>query len=207
MYKYEGIGSIYWHQNSKFILSFQEIIAGAAETGYSGIKQLKEIYYRLRAGLGFNKEPSLWGAFPLEPYSHTPYGMPAQQPGMTGQVKEDILTRNAEMGINVKNGNIHFNPALLCKSNFLGDPAIFNYIGADGKSRDLSLDTGSLAFTICQTPVVYKLAGKDEVSVSYVNGETICFKTLALNDAISSALFKRTAEISMIEVTFKRDEI
>ena len=96
---------------------------------------------------------------------------------------------------------------LHCKSNFLSDSAVFNYIGTDGESREFSLDTGSLAFTICQTPVVYKLAEKDDVTVSYVNGETVCFDTLVLNDAISSALFKRTAEISRIEVSFIRDEI
>ena len=31
-----------------------------------------------------------YGAFPSDPYSHTPAHAGAQQPGMTGQVKEDF---------------------------------------------------------------------------------------------------------------------
>ena len=37
----------------------------------------------------------------------------AKQPGMTGQVKEEILTRRGELGISVKNGSLCFNPTLL----------------------------------------------------------------------------------------------
>jgi len=203
MYKYEGIGSIYWHQNSKFILSFQEVFTKAVDSGFSDLVSLKEIYYHLRAGLGFNKEPSLWGAFPLEPYSHTPYNMPAQQPGMTGQVKEDILTRNAEMGIIVKDGTIHFNPSLLRESDFISKPETFTYIGIDGETRELFLETGSLAFTICQTSVIYRLSEQEEVIVSKNSGESTHFNTLALDKKISDSLFKRTAEISKIEVFFK----
>jgi hypothetical protein len=42
----------------------------------------------------------------------------AQQPGMTGQVKEDILSRIGELGINVKDGKIIFNPRLLRRNEF-----------------------------------------------------------------------------------------
>jgi len=207
MYKYEGIGSIYWHQNSKFILSFQEIFSYAADIGFNSLSSLKEIYYRLRAGLGFNKEPSLWGAFPLEPYSHTPYNMPAQQPGMTGQVKEDILTRNTEMGILVRNGLVIFSPALLRESDFLVEPEKFIYIGADGKSNELSLETGSLAFTICQTPVIYRFAKIEEVIVFKTDGEIIQQNTRCLDKNFSSQLFSRSGMIKKIEVTFNRDLI
>ena len=46
----------------------------------------------------------LYGAFPTDPYSHTPAGKGAQQPGMTGQVKEDVISRFGELGVEVKNG-------------------------------------------------------------------------------------------------------
>ena len=37
-----------------------------------------------------NKTPEEYGAFPFDAYSHTPYNSGAKQPGMTGQVKEEI---------------------------------------------------------------------------------------------------------------------
>ncbi|CAN0044150.1 unnamed protein product, partial [Discosporangium mesarthrocarpum] len=42
-------------------------------------------------------------AFPTDPYSHTNrHG--AQQPGMTGQVKEEIVTRFGELGVRIEGG-------------------------------------------------------------------------------------------------------
>ena len=52
------------------------------------------------------------------PYSHTPAGKGAQQPGMTGQVKEDVLSRFGELGVVVSEGKLGFNPRLLRKMNF-----------------------------------------------------------------------------------------
>ena len=202
MYKFEGIGSIYWHQNSKFILSFQEAFSTAAMEKHADLLALKDAYYRLRAGLGFNKEPSLWGAFPLEPYSHTPYGMPAQQPGMTGQVKEDILTRLTEMGISAQNGILLFDPALLRKPDFLTQPDSFRYINLDGEVCDMTLDADSLGFTVCQTPVVYRLSAEKKIEVFLKNGETETLSGLALNEELSRALFTRDGSIQRVEVSF-----
>ena len=56
-------------------------------------------YFEINAGIGAHKSPELYGAFPTDPYSHTPGGKGAQQPGMTGQVKEDILCRFGELGV------------------------------------------------------------------------------------------------------------
>jgi len=168
MYKYEGIGCIYWHQNSKFMLSLQEVFTNAAaecNTNSTQLLELKDTYYRLQSGFGFHKTPKQWGAFPLEPYSHTPYGMPAQQPGMTGQVKEDILTRMAELGVRVKDGAIHFDMSLLNLSEFLTEPTIFRYIDVNGEWCEFPLPEKSLAFTICQVPVVYRLSNKNTIMI------------------------------------------
>ncbi|MCW1889108.1 hypothetical protein OK016_02310 [Vibrio chagasii] len=47
----------------------------------------------MRAGIGFNKTPENHGAFPTDPYSHTPKASGAQQPGMTGQVGREVIAR------------------------------------------------------------------------------------------------------------------
>ena len=63
------------------------------------MEDLLEHYYEINEGIGVHKSPALYGAFPTDPYSHTPAGKGAQQPGMTGQVKEDILSRFGELGV------------------------------------------------------------------------------------------------------------
>ncbi len=74
---------------------------------------LAAIYHDIRDGLGFRKDPALQGAFPTDPYSHTPGHLGAQQPGMTGQVKEQVLTRFGELGVEVSDGCVRFAPRLL----------------------------------------------------------------------------------------------
>ena len=96
-------GSIYWHMVSKLLLAAQECYRQAVETGAQPAvtAALAAAYYDIRQGLGFNKSPADYGAFPTDPYSHTPMGGGARQPGMTGQVKEEILTRFGELGVSV----------------------------------------------------------------------------------------------------------
>ena len=207
MYKYEGIGSIYWHQNSKFMLSLQEVFTDSVLSQETQKKEsdalsLKEAYYRLQNGFGFRKTPIQWGAFPLEPYSHTPYGMPAQQPGMTGQVKEDILTRFAELGVIIKNGIISFNPALLRREEFLPEASSFKYINVNGQKSVLELSANSLAFTICQVPVIYTLGDKVSVKISERNLDDVK-SDLSLGAKHSRELFNRSGLIQKIEVVFK----
>ena len=75
--------------------------------------RLAAAYYDIRQGMGFNKAPDEYGAFPTDPYSHTPMGGGARQPGMTGQVKEEIITRWGELGVKLQQGVLCFAPTLL----------------------------------------------------------------------------------------------
>ncbi|NND60945.1 MAG: hypothetical protein HKN49_11830, partial [Gammaproteobacteria bacterium] len=95
MFGFEGLGSIYWHMVSKLLVAVQEVFFAArdADADQAVLRRLAQHYYRVRDGIGFNKTPLQYGAFPTDPYSHTPGHAGAQQPGMTGQVKEEILTR------------------------------------------------------------------------------------------------------------------
>ena len=213
MYKYEGIGSIYWHQNSKFMLSVQEVFMKAATQGdlSQTTSNLKRAYYRLFKGFGFNKDASKWGAFPLEPYSHTPYGMPAQQPGMTGMVKEDILTRMAELGVVVAGGSVTFDPVLLQRSEFLMFDEKFPYIAAYGEAREITIPNNSLVFTLCRVPVVYTLEEEEGIEVNTITGQRV---QLALTDGklclgaeYSQHLFESTGAIISIHVKLSESRI
>ncbi|MBD3336666.1 MAG: hypothetical protein GF355_14230, partial [Candidatus Eisenbacteria bacterium] len=96
MYGYEGIGCIYWHMVAKLLLAVQETLVGAErdELPEAVRRGLAEMYFRVQSGLGHRKTVEEFGAFPTDPYSHTPAGGGAKQPGMTGQVKEEILSRS-----------------------------------------------------------------------------------------------------------------
>lgn len=89
-YGYEGLGSIYWHMVSKLFLAVMEVCQKAINEKASPetVGRLLEHFYEINAGIGVHKSPELYGAFPTDAYSHTPFGKGAQQPGMTGQVKK-----------------------------------------------------------------------------------------------------------------------
>ncbi len=113
MFAYEGLGCIYWHMVAKLLLAVQERVFEASDAAAPQLPALVAHYRRVRDGLGYRKSPAEYGAFPADPYSHTAGEGGAQQPGMTGQVKEEILTRWGELGLRSEAGQIRFDPVLL----------------------------------------------------------------------------------------------
>lgn len=113
MFGYEGLGCIYWHMVAKLLLAVQERVFDAKDAGAPELPALCRYYRRVRDGLGYRKSVAEYGAFPADPYSHTPGEGGAQQPGMTGQVKEEILARWGELGVRVSNGKVKLQPVLL----------------------------------------------------------------------------------------------
>ena len=162
-FAYEGLGSIYWHMVSKLLLAAQETFFRAVERGeaQATVQALADAYYDIRQGIGFNKPPDVYGAFPTDPYSHTPAAQGAKQPGMTGQVKEELLTRMGELGVFVERGVLSFHPVLLRRQEFIDTATVFEYIDVRGQRQSIELPAGSLAYTFCQVPIVY-IAGRRE---------------------------------------------
>jgi hypothetical protein len=113
MFGYEGLGCIYWHMVAKLLLAVQENVFEAADRGATELPALQRYYRRVRDGLGYRKSAAAYGAFPADPYSHTAGEGGAQQPGMTGQVKEEILARWGELGLRVLQGGVRFDPVLM----------------------------------------------------------------------------------------------
>lgn len=200
---YEGLGSIYWHMVSKLILAVEENCWDAinGETESDQVKQLVDHYYDLREGLGTHKTPENYGAFPSDPYSHTPGNGGAKQPGMTGQVKEDILSRFGELGVFVASGQIHFKEGMLQKSDFLTTKDTFSFIALDGERKNYTLPKGSLGFTYCQVPVVYHLSDNKSIAITLTNGNVVDYDELVLPTELSSHVMNRTGEIEKIEVS------
>lgn len=199
---YEGLGSVYWHMVSKFLLAVLECFRAAEDAGEDmAVRQgLAEQYYAIRGGLGMHRTPEQFGAFPSDPYSHTPAHAGAQQPGMTGQVKEDILCRWGELGVTVRDGRIHFRPTLLRRSEFLTHPAEFRWYDPHGRLRTLELQPGMLAFTCCQTPFVYRVAEQAGIHIADRDGGARTLDGSALDRLSSESIFRREGAIDRVEV-------
>ena len=203
MYAYEGIGSVYWHMVAKLLLAVQEIAlrAIAARQPAPVVEALAQSYYRIRSGLGFEKTVAEFGAFPTDPYSHTPAHGGAQQPGMTGLVKELILARFGELGVEVRDGEVTFRPALLRPSEFRSAPGTFRSYDLGGRPVAIELPVGSLAFGFCQVPVIYQRSGEEAwIRITDAEGRSSTAAGDRLDATRSRALFDRLGSISRIDV-------
>lgn len=197
---YEGLGSIYWHMVSKLKLAVQECCIKAIHDHENKVlaSKLMNHYFEINEGIGVHKSPTLYGAFPTDPYSHTPANKGAQQPGMTGQVKEDIISRFGELGIFVNEGMLLFAPAMLRASEFLTTKQPFKYMNVQGEMVEILLEDKSLCFTYCQVPIIYKISDKIGLEVILKNGTVSKFENLNLDIAISKKVFGRTGDVIQI---------
>ena len=211
MFGFEGLGCIYWHMVAKLLVAVEEnfftaLLQGADKTV---VQQLGKLYYRIRKGIGFNKTPEEYGAFPTDPYSHTPGHAGAQQPGMTGQVKEEILTRFRELGICVDAGVVTFSPRLLREREFITEPRSLRYLDVDDQWQELDVPTAGLAFTWCQVPMVYRLddAVEPALTITRDDGSRRTLPGLALPVEESAELFLRSGRIRRLDLVFGRGEL
>jgi hypothetical protein len=197
-FAFEGLGSIYWHMVSKLLLAVQETILRTR--GESSTARLVEIYAEIRQGQCFNKPPAVYGAFPTDPYSHTPKGQGAKQPGMTGMVKEEMLARQAELGVEITAGRLAFNFLLLDRAEFLAEGGEFPYLRVDGQVDCISLPARSLAYTLCQVPVVLKEGRAAGITVHRADGGVETIAGHALDSENTRRIFRRDGSIHHLVV-------
>ena len=120
---------------------------------------------------------------------------------MTGQVKEGVLIRWAELGVEVRGGCLRFDPVLLDPAEFLTESTAWDALGASG-----SLPAGSLGFTYCTVPVVYSLGSTSRVELTRADGTVDRFEA-ELDAATSRAVFERSGAVTRIDVTVDRDRL
>ncbi|MGB5351475.1 MAG: hypothetical protein WBN10_17850 [Polyangiales bacterium] len=211
MFGYEGLGCVYWHMVSKLLLVVQENFFVALTEGADEdtCHRLGRLYYRVREGLGFNKSPGEFGAFPADPYSNTPKHAGAQQPGMTGLVKEEVLTRFGELGVRVSEGAVKFELALLRAREFFASPRTFRFLDVDGQWQELTVPESGLAFTWCQVPIVYRLddSAEQAVTLTLDDGSHLNLTGLALPTEWSAELFLRSGRVRQVELVVRRSQL
>jgi hypothetical protein len=207
-YKYEGLGCIYWHMVSKLLLAVQEVLNQAACAGGDPdlVERLINHYHEIRKGIGVHKSPELYGAIPTDPYSHTPGFAGAQQPGMTGQVKEDLISRFGEMGIAVENGRLCFHRYQVHRNEFLTEARLFQFYDLDCQQCSLDLEPGTMAFTTCQVPLVAHQSGPPRIEITRADGSCSTVEELNLDAATSAAVFERTGAVRRMDVFFDLED-
>ena len=199
---YEGLGSIYWHMVSKLSLAVLETTKKAISEKDSIVTgRFFDHYFEILEGIGVKKSPELYGAFPTDPYSHTPAGKGAQQPGMTGQVKEDVISRFGELGVEVNNGIISFNSEMLRDQEFLTTNETFRYVNLSKEKIELDVNSNSLCFTYCQVPIIYSKSSSNKITIDFINGRSVSIQGNELDIDSSRSLFDRENIIKQINVS------
>ena len=160
---------------------------GATDT--STMKRLGDHYYQIVEGLGMHKSAAAFGAFPIDPYSHTPEKAGAKQPGMTGQVKEDVISRMLELGGRVKAGRVSFEPALFDRKEFATCATAFNFSAIDGTKSELLLSAGEFGWAWCQCPIIYRQSDRNSLTLTLASGEVVQRDRLELTAEESKHLF------------------
>jgi hypothetical protein len=162
------------------------------------LKNLINHFREIRDGLGLHKNPGEYGAFTTDPYSHTPSIAGVQQPGMTGQVKEDILSRWIELGISVEKGEIRINPVILKGDDFINS----------GKHQNTDLPHEPvLEFTFCGVPFTYVIKDPEGIFIEYSNGESRVMKGLNIDPSSSREISERTGKISKVRVNLSSKKL
>ncbi|MBM7540756.1 hypothetical protein [Amphibacillus cookii] len=210
-YKYEGLGSVYWHMVSKLLLATEENFNAvySAEGMTEDAKNLMTYYHEIKAGIGVDKTPAEYGAFPTEAYSHTPGFAGVQQPGMTGQVKEDILSRFGELGMKVKDGRLQFDPVLISKEEFLTSEHQWPLADRlNPKATELiTLAKDTLGFTALTVPILYILSDQEKLAVYDVAGNEKSYNGHTLDAETSQKIFGRNHDIDVIHVYLDRSKL
>ena len=202
---FEGLGSIYWHMVSKLALAVQEVLWESIHRKFdSEVKEsLRKHYYQIIDGIGAHKMPKAYGAFPTDPYSHTPSGRGAQQPGMTGQVKEDILCRWGEFGVHPREGKLFFDSSIIRKEEFLKEEKEFIYYDLENKKQTLKIPKNAICFTYCQVPIIYHKGSRlNRTEVVYADKKVKKIDQHYLDPEDAVRLFSRNQEIYQINVYF-----
>jgi len=195
-YKYEGLGCIYWHMVSKLLLAVGENIdrAAAIHTSSETMSRLMHHYAAIQKGIGAHKSPADYGSFPFDPYSHTPMMAGVQQPGMTGQVKEDIISRFFELGVVIKEGQLKIQPVILKYNEFI-QPSVNDHD-----------QFPMLSFTYCSIPVIYLIDGKSGIDILKQDKTTEHIDVYSLSHAQSQRVFNRDKTILKLIVHFRNED-
>jgi len=128
---------------------------------------------------------------------------------MTGQVKEEVLSRFGELGLRVAGGEVNFEPGLLRAREFASGTRQFRFLDVRGQWQELTVPASGLVFTWCQVPIIYHLhgEGRPTLAITREDGGSQVLPRLSLSTQLSSELFRRSGHIRQISLAFPREAL
>jgi hypothetical protein len=78
---------------------------------------------------------------------------------------------------------------------------VFEYYDIHQSLQKIELTEGSLAYTICQVPVIYRKDGYKTITIIFNDLSTETIEGNSLNKEYSDAIFNRSGNIKQLIVT------
>jgi len=119
---------------------------------------------------------------------------------MTGQVKEEILTRPLELGVTVDSGCLVFEPLLIRRHEFRTQPHSFTYVDVTGRDKTLQIPAEALAFTFCQVPIVVHHSGREQITAVLRDGTRATIHGGRLDRETSGHVFGRDGYVRSLTI-------
>ena len=122
---------------------------------------------------------------------------------MTGQVKEDILSRFAELGVKIKDSTLSFGLDLFDADELLESDGEFTYCNVEGEFKMEPVPASGFAYTLFQVPIIYQPGDSDQIVVTLTDGSEVKFEGTSIDQATSEKLFSRVGEVVKISCSFR----
>ena len=106
-----------------------------------------------------------------------------------------------ELGLTVTDGRVSFRGVLLRESELLSEGESFEYYDVDGKPQTLVLAAGTLAFTYCQVPIVYRRDEQESLTLYLLDGTVQELSGSVLDTGLSREIFARSGKIVRVDVS------
>jgi hypothetical protein len=97
-------------------------------------------------------------------------------------------------------GKLTFDMLLFNPKELLQALSEFSYSDVHRQSQTIQLEPGSLAYTICQTPVIIQAAEKEQIIIHYADGTSQTVNGNSLDAVNSQHIFQRDGVIHHLTV-------
>ena len=86
------------------------------------------------------------------------------------------------------------------QAEFLEHAVAFRFVDAEGQFQGLDLCKDTLAYTLCQVPIVAHRTGTPRIQVTRQDGSVQTLEGHTLDTTTSAAIFGRTGQIQRLDV-------
>jgi hypothetical protein len=111
-----------------------------------------------------------------------------------------------ELGFSIENGCIVFDFLLLNRNEFLTSSGGFFYRNVKGDQERMDLPAGSLAYTICQVPILLQASDEPCIKVYLCDGGIQQINGYILNSVNSMHIFQRDHIVHHLVVSISRNQ-